>query len=397
MLRHLVHDLRVLQEQDADAPVGTVRVRGASRVQKQRDGSWLAVGKARPDQIKPKKVSPSKLELPASHKRSPALPVVDIPTNRKWQDVSPEMPTSTIEIMFKDDKPRPQRRALHERILRTFLDHVDAVKPDLIPVAIVLMGGPASGRTAIVKNLTHDALCVRVDPGAIATMIPEFTDGVKKNARNAPAIVQTEAAFIAHLVLEKAIETRKNIAVDGVGADQEQYARFLGELREKGYVTTLVLSDIDRTMALERDKDRGTKTGQWAPKEAFALAKVAAKNFHHVKEVADDNLHIDVRGAPKHIPEVLSDLSNLFEADDATKPSITIKDIRRRALDGLRKERDRMGALPVRYKKGEGIILAHYDDAHIQPLDMDADATQPSGQGPADTAPTAASAAGGPQ
>lgn len=381
---------QAMREFENDAPVGTVRVRGQSRVQKQRDGSWMRLGPARPGEAPPPRISPTVLKLPDKHKPSPSVPEIVIPTNRKWEDEAVDMPTSTTETMFKDDQPKPIRKALHERIFRTFSKNVEEVAPDKKPVAVLTMGGPVSGRSSAVKNLAQDSQFVRVDPGAIATLLPEYEEAVKKFARNAAALCQEEAAYIAHHLLEDAVSKRKNVAIDAAGVDAEAHSQMLSDLQEAGYFTVLVLTEMDRPDAIKRNRERGARTGRWVPREALTIGKVARENFEEIEEDADETLRIDNRGnAPKHVTEVLADLGHLFEADDdddekdeperpePEEPDIEIGEIRKMILEGIRKEKVRMSTLPEKYKPAEGVLLAHYDDAHIQPLEFEDDEEEP--------------------
>jgi len=397
MLRTLLQELREQDKAD-DAPVGTVRVRGQSRVQKQRDGSWMRLGPARPGEAPPPKFSRSALALPPSRKRTPSVKEIEIPVNRKWVDESPDMPESSIDTNFKaghdeesPSEPKPGRKALHERIFRTFLDNVDDVPDDRMPVAVVAIGGPVSGRSSAVKNLASDATFARVDPGAIATMIPEYEEAVKKFARNAALIVQEEASFIASALLQEAVEKRKNIAIDSVGLKADVHAQLLSDLEEAGYYTVLVLTDMERADAILRNRERGARTGLWVPREALGLGKTSAKTFDKISDKADESLLIDNRGGiPRHMSEVLDDLYKLFEDDkeepekapEPEVPAVKITEIRRRCLEGIRKEKVRMGALPEKFKPNEGVILAHYDDAFIQPLDFGDDEDQDADQEP---------------
>lgn len=369
---------QTLREFENDAPVGTVRVRGQSRVQKQRDGSWMKLGPAKPGEAPPPKIRPKVLALPQKRKPSPSVPEVPIPTNRSWQDEALDMPASTTETMFKEDEPKPIRKALHERIFRTFAKNVEPTPIDKKPVAVLAMGGPISGRSSAVKSLTQDSLFVRVDPGAIATLFPEYEEAVKKFARNAAALCQEEAAYIAHRLIEEAVSKRKNIAIDSVGVDAEAHARMLSDLREAGYHTVLLLTEMDRPDAILRNRERGSRTGRWVPREALSLGRVARKNFDAIKDEADESLIFDVRGgSPKLVTEVLLDLDQLFEGEDEPEkpdpedPDVEVDEIRKRAMDGIRKEKIRMTTLPEKYKPNEGVLLAHYDDAHIQPLEFE--------------------------
>jgi hypothetical protein len=123
---------------------------------------------------------------------------------------------------------------------------------------------------------------------------------------------------------------------------------------------------------IKRNLERGKRTGRWVPQDAFVLGKTAAQNFDALSKVADETLRFDVRKAPKHVDEVLADLSNLFEAEEQEEPdepAVKLIEIRRRCLEGLRKEKTRIAALPEKYERTEGVFLAHYDDAHVVPLE----------------------------
>lgn len=413
-----------MAERAEDSPIGTVKIRGSSKIQKQRDGSWLRIGSSGEPPLKPRK---SALALPQKRKRSPAIKQVRIPVGQKWRDSAPDMPESTMDEMFlskedeknaaalaqpdvgadpqtasptepeaddeeesEDDlddedpddeeaeqpKPKPQRKALHDWIFRTFLDHVEETQDDRMPVAVLVLGGPVSGRTSIIKSLTHDALLVRVDPGTIATMVPEYEEAAKKLARNAPSIVQDEATYLAHKLIEEAVKKRKSVAIEAVGLNSDDLSQLLADFREAGYYSIVVFSDISRASALEHHKFRGTRTGTWVTRELFALSKAASSTFEQIKYDADEFHKFDSSGTPKYVSETISDLEELFEEDDPeapNKPAILFKEVRKRILDGLTAEKQKLDAVPEHYKPNEGLLLAHYDDAHIASLELQDD------------------------
>ena len=273
-------------------------------------------------------------------------------------------------------KPKPQRKALHDWVLRTFLDHVESAPDDRMPVAVLVLGGPVSGRTSIVKSLTHDALFARVDPGVIATMLPEHAEAASKLARNAPSIVQEEAAYLAHRVIEEACKKRKNVAIEAVGVSSDDLSHLIADLREAGYYSIVILSDISRASALEHHKYRGVRIGTWVPRDLFALGKAAASTFNQLKHDADEFLKFDSSDEPKYVVETLTDLAELFEEDDSEVPNksaTSSKEIRKRTLEGLKGEKLKLDTVPERYKPNEGLLLDHYDDAHIAPLILEDD------------------------
>lgn len=413
-----------------EMPVGTVKIRGYSKIQLQRDGSWLRIGSTGEPPPKPRK---SALALPQKRKRSPAIKQVRIPVGQKWRDSAPDMPESTMDEMFlskedekkaadlaqpdagaepqatpptepeeedeedEDDlddedpddgdypdkpKPKPQRKAFHDWVFRTFLEHVEETPDDRMPVAVLVLGGPVSGRTSIIKSLTHDALFVRVDPGTIATMVPEYEEAAKKLARNAPSIVQDEATYLAHRLIEETVKKRKSVAIEAVGLNSDDLSQLLADLREVGYYSIVMLVDISRASALEHHKFRGIRTGTWVPRELFALSKAAISTFEQIKHDSDEFHKFDSSGTPKYVSEPLSDLAELFDEDDSkdpSKPAFSFKEIRKRSLEGLEAEKLRLDTIPEHYKPNEGLLLAHYDDAHIMPLDLGEDKDQDRG------------------
>jgi hypothetical protein len=410
---------RTLSEQaKEEVPTGTVKIRGRFRVQKQRDGSWMRLGPARPGEgpVKPRRLA---LALPRKVKRSPPIKVIPIPVGHKWRETASDMPGSTMDTMFIDKdkqpppaplgppgevppaqpsageaegdtnvdpsddsddksddkpKPKPQRKGLHEWISRSFLDHVSEVSDERIPVAVLVIGGPVSGRSTILKSLTHDSLFVRVDPGLVATMLPEYEEAVHKHARDAQNIVQEEAYFVAHSLIEQAVIDRKNVAIETVGADSDACSALLGDLEGAGYHTILLLADCERSVASERNKFRGVRTGQWAPREAFALAEDAVETYESVRDDADEYLKIDTSDKPRFVTETLSDLAELFtedKPDGPDRPAVVTKEIRKRALEYLKTEKIKLEPLPEKYKPNEGVILVHYDDTHVGSLDLD--------------------------
>lgn len=405
-----------------DEPVGTVKVRGNARVQKQRDGSWLKLGTVNPglENVKPRKKA---LATPRASVRPPVIKPVDIPVGHKWRDEALDMSVSTMDDMFdtpedkseepepsplpsnpngmsipnqepeaeddkeepKEPKPKPQRKALHDRIFRTFLDNVKEVDFDEKPVAVVMTGGPLSGRTAVVSSIARELPFVRVDPEAIGILLPEYKEAVSKFARNAPDIVSDEASFLALAIVDKAVEGRKNLVVDAVGEDAADHAAFIESLQEAGYSVVLVLTDIDRADVVQRNRVRGAKTGRWVPNEYFALVSNAARTYEECCESADECFRIDTRKKPKFVSNVLEDLDELFE--DETRPeksAVPLAEIRKAALEGLKRSCNMLDALPDKYKPREGVLLAHYSDLHIQPVRIEDENGDPEGEEPAD-------------
>jgi hypothetical protein len=276
----------------------------------------------------------------------------------------------------EEPEPKPERKALHERILRTFLFPVDETPLDRMPVAVLVLGGPCSSRSAVVKNLAREGRFVRVDPEAIGSLCPEYEEAIQKTARNAPSIVKEEAGFISRRLIEKATEDRKNLAIEAIGQDPPECYDLLNSLEDLGYYTIVILMDADRSTIIDRNKFRGSRCGRWVQREAFSLGKVAALTFEKLKakKKAQEFIRLDVRGeAPKIVRSVLEELDELVEdeSDEPDKPSISYKKIRTLAFEGIQREVANTKALPEKYKPSEGPLLDHYDDFHIRAVDVE--------------------------
>lgn len=220
------------------------------------------------------------------------------PTQRHWVQGSEYGLSDTQKAHKSGGVYSAQRQKLHKEIEAKFLDHVPPVPKDKRPVALVTMGGPASGKTTLVKHIqgtTNDF--VLVNPDDVKDHIPEYTkgihldeiDGVPVSARDAAWLVHEESSDIATSVMEKGIDQRKNVIIDGTGKNAEGMMAKMRRLKAAGYHIRLVMPHVDMEAAVQRVEDRATGSGRYVPEEIVrdAHSKVPG-NFFVIRKEADE-------------------------------------------------------------------------------------------------------------
>lgn len=238
------------------------------------------------------------------------------PQARQWVDHHPNHPTyeqgGTAVKYGVDPKTGipsdPERAKLHDDIIAKHFDHVPSVGPDKKPVAIVTMGGPASGKTTALKHLGFAARndFVHVDSDAIKTGdahlgtkgLPEFheaasmghlADGTPVSAKSGAAVVHEESSAIADRLRDKAISARKNVIIDGTGKNANKHIQLVKHLKEQGYHVHLVMPHQTAEKAKALNKERATATGRHVPEATVdeAYSKIP-HNFDAVAEHAHE-------------------------------------------------------------------------------------------------------------
>jgi predicted ABC-type ATPase len=237
----------------------------------------------------------------------PPLPgsVREVPQGRNWIDKRPDLPEHTWHKHFNQDPymdergyeiiVNPERKVLHDQIRGEFFDAVPSVESGAQPIAILTMGGPASGKSSAVGNVDK-AKFVVCNPDEVRERLPEYQDAIDVNgtygasAKNAATMTQGEASFITRQIRRDAIDQRKNVLIDGSGKDAGEYETLIRDLKAKGYYVKLVATDLDADEAAERAKWRAEETGRWVPREySDKVYDVVPKNFMQISRLADDS------------------------------------------------------------------------------------------------------------
>lgn len=303
---------------------------------------------------------------------------------RVWVERSPTLPSDSRVLHYDmiSDKPSAERAKEHEKIINRFANSAKPVPPTKIPVAIVMMGGPASGKSSIVEGISKKNF-VNVNPDLIKEQLPEYKQALKEGAKNASMIVHEESSDIARKVKEQAITQNKNMVIDGTGSNYGKYLDMINGLKSRGYHVKLIMPDLDVDSALKRVEERAEKKGRWVPEPFVRQAYNAIPaNFLKLTQAADDFALYNARTRPtklvwerkegktkihdKAFVDKFTGAHNFSSIDqmkndknkggDKNKPlSVDLDEVMNDAMDHHEKCVDAFLKLPKKFVKGEGI------------------------------------------
>lgn len=231
---------------------------------------------------------------PPSEEGKTVLPI----TNKPWVDHLPGLPESTrLEHLDpKSGEYKAYREKLHEKIRSLFLNKGTSVPKDQRPVALVTMGGPASGKSTVVGVASKNNFVV-CDVDSVRDFIPEYQVAVQNRARDAAFLAHHEARDVMQQIRTQAIEDRKNVVLDGTGQHLASYVDMIRRLNKLGYHVQLVMIDTDPEVAWSRQQLRAEQTGRAIERASFdKIYSVVPFNFIPVSNEVSDFEMWDTRG-----------------------------------------------------------------------------------------------------
>lgn len=215
---------------------------------------------------------------------------------RKWVEKIPGLPNDTLEHYMVDGKLTPQRAALHEEIKRDFLKNAQPVPPGEQPVCVMMMGGPASGKSAMVKSTMNTEGFVVMDADAVKERLPEYQDAADidrsrgRSAKNAAAMVHEESSMLAKQIRDEGFKMRTNLILDRTGRSFENSKRDIEQAKAKGYRVVLIYAHVeDPEIAIPRVQERAERTGRLVPEAVVRDAyNVIPKTFNSIQHLPDE-------------------------------------------------------------------------------------------------------------
>ncbi|MBR30684.1 MAG: hypothetical protein CMN77_05185 [Spirochaetaceae bacterium] len=219
-----------------------------------------------------------------------------IPRPGRWNEGIPEgMPSETWEEHFtghpdEGGEPKESREFLHNLIKQRFLEGKPTVPSGEKPVAIMMMGGPASGKSTMVKSAGLGSMedFVVADADAVKNLIPEYRVGVNNRLKKAAEMAHEESSYLVKQIREEAINARKNLVIDGTGSKTASYEKNIQKLRDQGYEIKLMMADTPMDVALDRAKQRARKTGRYVPDGVLKGAYAGIPSgFQKIAEMVD--------------------------------------------------------------------------------------------------------------
>ena len=177
-------------------------------------------------------------------------------------------------------------------------------------IAIINIGPPAAGKSAIANPLAVKHNATIVDPDEAKKALPEFAGGIGGNA------VHGESKILSEAVKDLAIKRGDNLVLPKVGGDVNKIRTQIKELQGNGYKVNLVLTDIDPDLAFVRMNERFLRKGRLINTDAADAYRGKPEiTYNKLKEegIADGYGKIDTTtgiGEPKQVYE---DTAGIFQ------------------------------------------------------------------------------------
>jgi predicted ABC-type ATPase len=155
--------------------------------------------------------------------------------------------------------------------------------------AVFMSGGPASGKTSLLKKQFGAAEGFAViDPDRIKGYDPVMQLGVAMGMKQAAALAHENSSRLSKEVYATARDRGFNVLMDGTGANAGKYIGQMQELKGKGYQITLLAQHVPEEVGVKRALARADRTGRYVPREFIQHAyEVIPGNFERIAQVAD--------------------------------------------------------------------------------------------------------------
>jgi len=261
---------RVRRYKDSETGRFTVKTKRTLAQQKEKT-SWVGadkkISKVRPKSILELKVTPKptpkvtkiKPRKVVPKKVTPTKPMV--PHNPKGKD--------TLEQFRRPDGSWvAARQTLHDSILSRELAKAGAVDK---PVSYMMGGGPASGKSSIIRagKVKLPKNRVTIDPDDLKKPLPEFGAMKQAGDSSAAAFVHNESSLLSKRLLDEAVGQKKHIVMDGTGdSNYDKLAAKITKMKRGGRKVIANYVTVDTEVAVARNLARAKKTGRLVP-EAY--------------------------------------------------------------------------------------------------------------------------------
>ena len=134
----------------------------------------------------------------------------------------------TQGIYSENGKYTPERQAMHEQIVSTFLENH---QPQANPKVIIVGGGTASGKSGASADAAKELNdFVYVNSDNVRAMLPEIGAFVGNDKQG---LLHEEAGMIRDMILAKASEAHMNMIVDAPGS--QGLVDFADKVQNRGY------------------------------------------------------------------------------------------------------------------------------------------------------------------
>jgi predicted ABC-type ATPase len=200
------------------------------------------------------------------------------PDEKRWLEGDP------YGLEKYSDFQSPGRSAYEKKVIAKELQ--GATKGDQ---AVFMSGGPASGKTSLLKKQFGEAEGFAVvDPDRIKAYDPVMEIGVALGMRKAAALAHENSSRLSKELYAAARDQGFNVLMDGTGANAGKYIGQMQELKGKGYTVTLLAQHVPEEVGVQRAVKRAERTGRYVPAEFIQHAyEVIPGNFERIALEAD--------------------------------------------------------------------------------------------------------------
>jgi len=187
-----------------------------------------------------------------------------------------------------------KRKRLHQQIIRKF-DKTDAYpKKGKKPIAILIGGGTASGKTKLRKTLVEQELKAKnisaaiVDIDEIKEHIPEYAEYKQMNPGKAAELVHKEAYDIGMKLLHQLMKKRKNFIFESTMARTRKFVTLVNDLKMLDYEVHAYIVYVPLLVMKKRAEKRAQLTGRKVPDRVIENTyKLAPKTCMAIKDRLD--------------------------------------------------------------------------------------------------------------
>jgi adenylate kinase family enzyme len=192
----------------------------------------------------------------------------------RWSMRDPSRYVQDKDIMKTFNNPTPEHKKWIDEIKASELN--PNAKSDN-PIAVILMGSPASGKTTTGRPFAQKILggkeTTKIDPDSIKAKSKGF------EGWNAGAFHEESSILAEKEIFPKAVSERHNILLDITGKNSDKVAGMARTLKSLGYTIGLVHVDVDDKVALKRASSRFNKpNGRWVPYRYIKGSAEKARN-----------------------------------------------------------------------------------------------------------------------
>jgi 2'-5' RNA ligase/predicted ABC-type ATPase len=192
-----------------------------------------------------------------------------------WYDKEEDEPTNTAPdtyaLNFVKGEPTPERKALHDKLIQKALAKAQPRTDGGRPQAVFMGGGPASGKSSVLKG--RQSVGLTIDPDDFKKDLPEYQEKLKRGDLTAASHVHEESSYLAKR-LKKELEARGlDYTLDGCGdGSVDKMAAKIADAKQAGYHTHGIYVSCPTREAWRRSRVRAKKTGRQVPKKFLRQA-----------------------------------------------------------------------------------------------------------------------------